>query len=57
MFVTVITSVSFDPVNEYKAIERFRLNTPDIDQWKVSESTVSTIFTKIERVATTYKNE
>ena len=54
VLVTVMTSISFDPVKKYKAIERFKLNTPDIDQWQVSESTGSRTFTKVERIATTY---
>ena len=45
MWIKEVTTVGFDPVKEYKAIQRFEREN-DMRDWVKSESTVMTAYTR-----------
>ena len=49
MLVTTKTIVSFDPVNEYKKMQRFKEEI-NVSDWKVYESTVAITFIKSDTI-------
>lgn len=47
MFISIVTTVGFNPVTEYEQLKQFELNN-DLREWKKSESTVCVAYTKSE---------
>ena len=56
MWIKEVVTVGFDPVKEYKAIQRFEREN-DLRDWVKSESTVCTAFTRNKFVIAEGVNE
>lgn len=56
MLITTITTIGFKLPEEYKAMERFKIEN-DMNEWRKDEDTIYTYFTRTTNNIVTYKDQ